>query len=89
MRCCFFTVTAAFFEILLANPPTSVKSDWGLNAGTTMLLHGVGGVLLLTIIIAMTVWRALQRYRWRKDAYRQVQWSYLLSGIVILGINGT
>ena len=82
----FFTVTAGFFEIILANPSSNIKSPWGLGAGTTMVLHGVGGVLLLTMIAAMTVWRALQRYRWRKDAYRQVQWSYLLAGIVILGI---
>ncbi|MBV6622528.1 MAG: DUF2231 domain-containing protein [Rivularia sp. (in: Bacteria)] len=82
----FFTVTAGFFEILLANPPTNFNSAWGLGAGTTMVLHGIGGVLLLAIIVAMTVWRALQRYRWCKDASRQVQWSYLLAGIVILGI---
>lgn len=51
-----------------------------------MLLHGLGGVLLLAIIVAMTVWRGLQRYRWRKDTSRQVQSSYLLAGIAILGI---
>ena len=51
-----------------------------------MLMHGIGGVLLLTIIVGMTVWRALQRYRWYKDAKRQVQWSYLLAGIVVLGL---
>ncbi len=82
----FFTVAAGFFELLLANPPVDQKSAWGLNAGWTMLLHGLGGVLLLGIIVAMTVWRGLQRYRWRKDASRQVQWSYLLAGIAILGI---
>ena len=82
----FFTVAAGFFELLLANPPTNVKSAWGLGAGTTMLLHGLGGVLLLGLIVAMTVWRGLQRYRWRKDASRQVQWSYLAVGIAILGI---
>ncbi|MEH2441613.1 DUF2231 domain-containing protein [Nostoc sp.] len=82
----FFTVAAGFFELLLANPPVDQKSAWGLSAGWTMLLHGLGGVLLLGIIVAMTVWRGLQRYRWRKDASRQVQWSYLLAGIAILGI---
>ena len=82
----FFTVAAGFFELLLANPPINVKSAWGLGAGTTMLLHGLGGVLLLGLIVAMTVWRGLQRYRWRKDASRQVQWSYLAVGIAILGI---
>ena len=82
----FFTVTAGFFELLLANPPIDQKSVWGLTAGWTMLLHGLGGLLLLGAIAAMTVWRGLQRYRWRKDASRQVQWSYLLAGIVIMGI---
>jgi len=82
----FFTVAAGFFELLLANPPINVKSAWGLGAGTTMLLHGLGGVLLLGLIVAMTVWRGLQRYRWRSDAPRQVQWSYLAVGIAILGI---
>src|SRR5919199_4175861 len=82
----FFTVAAGFFELLLANPPVNVKSAWGLGAGTTMLLHGLGGVLLLGLIVAMTVWRGLQRYQWRKDTSRQVQWSYLLVGIAMLGI---
>ncbi|MBN3951654.1 MAG: DUF2231 domain-containing protein [Nostoc sp.] len=82
----FFTVAVGFFELLLANPPVNEKSAWGLSASLTMLLHGLGGVLLLGIIVAMTVWRGLQRYRWRKDSIRQVQWSYLLLGIVILGI---
>ncbi|ARV58376.1 hypothetical protein BZZ01_06750 [Nostocales cyanobacterium HT-58-2] len=82
----FFTVAAGFFELLLANPLVDKKSDWGLNASWTMLLHGLGGILLLGVIVAMTVWRGLQRYHWRKDASRQVQWSYLLIGIVMLGI---
>ncbi|MBD2214447.1 DUF2231 domain-containing protein [Nostoc linckia FACHB-104] len=82
----FFTVAAGFFELLLANPPVNENSAWGLSAPLTMLLHGLGGVLLLAIIVAMTVWRGLQRYRWRKDSPRQVQWSYLFLGIVILGI---
>jgi uncharacterized membrane protein len=82
----FFTVAAGFFEMMLANPPTDIKSAWGLGAGATMLLHGMGGVLLLAAIVGMTVWRGLQRYRWRKNAIRQVQWSYLLAGIAILGI---
>ena len=82
----FFTVAAGFFEIMLANPPTNVKSAWGLGAGLTMLLHGMGGVFLLAAIIAMTLWRGLQRYRWRKDAVRQVQWLYLVAGMAMLGI---
>ncbi|BAY30819.1 hypothetical protein NIES2107_26670 [Nostoc carneum NIES-2107] len=82
----FFTVAAGFFELLLANPPVNEKSAWGLSAPLTMLLHGLGGVLLLATMVGMAVWRGLQRYRWRKDSPRQVQWSYLLLGIVILGI---
>jgi uncharacterized membrane protein len=82
----FFTVLAGFFEIMLANPPTNMNSAWGLGAGTTMLLHGMGGILLLAAIVAMTVWRGLQRYRWRKSATIQVHWSYLLMGIFMLGL---
>lgn len=88
----FFTVAAGFFEIMLADPPANVKSAWGLGAAPTMILHGVGGVLLLGAIVAMTVWRGFQRYRWRKEATRQVQWSYLLAGVVMLGflfVHGT
>lgn len=81
-----FTAAAGFFEIMLAHPPADMKSAWGLGAGPTMLLHGLGGIFLLATIIAMTAWRGLQRYYWRKDAVRQVQWSYLLVGVVILGI---
>jgi len=82
----FFTVAAGFFEILLADPPATEKSAWGLSASSTMLLHGLGGVFLLAAIVAMTVWRGFQRYRWRSDASRQVQWIYLLVGIAILAI---
>lgn len=81
----FFTVAAGFFELLLA-PEVNGKSAWGLTAGLTMILHGLGGIFLLAIIVAMTVWRGLQRYRWRQNATRQVQWSYLLAGVAILGI---
>jgi len=82
----FFTVAAGFFELLLANPPTDIKSDWGLGAGTTMLLHGVGGVLLLGVFAGMAVWRGFQRYRWRQGMRQQVQWSYLAVGTVMLGV---
>lgn len=88
----FFTVAAGFFELLLADPPSGVKSAWGLGAGTTMLLHGIGGILLLILIVAMTVWRGYQRFRWRKNNLRQVQWSYLIAGVFILAymfIHGT
>jgi len=81
----FFTVAAGIFEILLAAPPPG-KSAWGLSASTTMLLHGVGGVLVLATIVGMTFWRGLQRYRWRKDDRREVQWSYLFVGAAMLGV---
>lgn len=88
----FFTVAAGFFELLLAEPPTEMTSDWGLGAGATMLLHGVGGVLLLAMMVAMTVWRGYQRFRWRKNKPRQVQWIYLFAGLLLLGfmfVHGT
>ncbi|WP_267384222.1 DUF2231 domain-containing protein [Cyanobacterium sp. uoEpiScrs1] len=79
-----FTVAAGFYEIMLANPITDVQSAWGLDAMTTLLLHGVGGVLLLAFIIAMTIWRGFQRFVWRKERTIQVQWSYLGVGIFML-----
>jgi uncharacterized membrane protein len=79
----FFTVAAGFYEIMLADPPADITSDWGLHATGTMLWHGVGGVVLLAAIVAMTVWRGFQRFLWRKDSSRQVQWSYLLVGLGI------
>ena len=82
----FFTVAAGFFEILLAQPPSDEKSPWGLGAGSTMILHGVGGVLLLAVIVAMTVWRGWQRYRSRRQSQQQVQWSYLALGVVMMGV---
>ncbi|MEH2298457.1 MAG: DUF2231 domain-containing protein [Nostoc sp.] len=88
----FFTVTAGFYEMLLATPPADTKSAWGLQAMETMLWHGVGGVFLLALIVGMTIWRGWQRFVWRKDADRQVQWSYLLTGvgvILIMYVHGT
>ncbi|MBE9182704.1 DUF2231 domain-containing protein [Oculatella sp. LEGE 06141] len=82
----FFTVAAGFFELMLATPPTTPVSDWGLDAKTTLLLHGLGGILLLAVITGMALWRGLQRYRWRIKRSRQVQWSYLLAGMILLGI---
>lgn len=82
----FFTVAFGFFEMMLANPPTDIKSAWGLGAGATMLLHGVGGILLLLAIVGMAVWRGLQRYHWRKNYPKQVQWSYIIVGIFLLFI---
>ena len=82
----FFTVAAGFYEILLADPPMDKLSPWGLNAMTTMVWHGVGGVLLLALIVGMTIWRALQRFVWREDRARQVQWSYLMAGLGIFAL---
>lgn len=79
----FFTVAAGFYEMLLADTDPNVKSAWGLNAMETMLWHGVGGVFLLIFIVGMAVWRGFQRYSWRKDMARQVQWGYLLVGLFI------
>ena len=84
----FFTVATGFFEMLLAVPIEGVKSILGQGAITTMLWHGVGGVLILFIIISMTIWRGYQRFVLRKDFGRQVSWSYLFSGTVILLIMG-
>ncbi|BAZ52760.1 hypothetical protein NIES4103_54250 [Nostoc sp. NIES-4103] len=82
----FFTVAAGFYEMLLATPPTDVKSAWGLQAMETMLWHGVGGVFLLALILIMTIWRGWQRFVWSEDADRQVHWSYLLTGLVVMFI---
>jgi uncharacterized membrane protein len=49
-------------------------------------------VLLLMAIVAMTVWRGLQRFAWRRDYGRQVQWLYLVAGVLmfaLLGLHGT
>lgn len=82
----FFTVAAGFYEILLATPPVDVKSPWGLQAMETMLWHGVGGVVLLLLIVVMAIWRGMQRFLWRREQSRQVQWSYLLAGLGIFAL---
>ncbi|MBD1874688.1 DUF2231 domain-containing protein [Nodosilinea sp. FACHB-131] len=82
----FFTVAAGFYEILLADMSVPGVSAWGLGVKDTMVWHGLGGVLILTLIVAMTVWRGFQRYVWRQDRARQVQWSYLLLGLVVFGL---
>ncbi|MBD1911859.1 MULTISPECIES: DUF2231 domain-containing protein [unclassified Leptolyngbya] len=79
----FFTVATGFFEIILAAPLADVKSPWGMGALQTMIGHGVGGVIILTLIVGMTVWRGFQRFRWRRDMARQVQWSYLGAGLIV------
>jgi uncharacterized membrane protein len=88
----FFTVAAGFYEMLLAEPLPGVTSSIGLQSMETMLIHGVGGVLILLVIVAMTVWRGYQRFLWRKDMGRQVQWLYLLVGMglfLVIGLHGT
>ncbi len=88
----FFTVGAGFYEMLLAEPLPGVTSTIGLQSMQTMLIHGVGGVLILLVIVAMTVWRGYQRFVWRKDMGRQVQWLYLLAGLalfLVIGLHGT
>jgi len=95
LACCvvtFFTVAAGFYEMLLAVPLPGVTSTFGLESMVTMLWHGVGGVVVLLVIVAMTVWRGFQRFLWRKDLGRQVQWLYLLVGLAMflaLGLHGT
>lgn len=87
-----FTVTTGLYEILLADPPKEMLSPWGINATNTMIWHGVGGVLLFGLIVGMTIWRGLQRYLWREDRARQVQWSYLVTGLfifVLMFVQGT
>jgi uncharacterized membrane protein len=88
----FFTVAAGFFEMMLAVPIAGVKSSIGLESMETMLWHGVGGVAILLAIVAMTIWRGYQRFVWRKDMGRQVQWLYLLVAMgmfLVIGLHGT
>ncbi|WP_411870307.1 DUF2231 domain-containing protein [Vulcanococcus limneticus] len=88
----FFTVAAGLYEMLLAEPLPGVTSAFGLGSLDTMLWHGVGGVVLLLLLTAMAVWRGYQRFAWRRDMGRQVQWSYLLAGVglvVVLAVHGT
>lgn len=88
----FFTVASGFYEMLLAEPLEGVLSAFGLGSQVTMLWHGVGGVALLLLIVLMAIWRGFQRFAWRKDMGRQVQWGYLLAGLgvaVLLGVHGT
>lgn len=81
----FLTVAVGFFELFLARVPEGT-SAWGLSAYNTLLLHGLGGVLLLTFIVLLAVWRGLQRYIWRRGQSAQVQWGYLLTTILVAGL---
>lgn len=88
----FPTVIAGFYEIMLAEPSPEVTSALGLKAMETMLWHGVGGAVLLVMITGMAVWRGFQRFVWRRDMGRQVQWLYILVGLIIfflMFIHGT
>ena len=88
----FFTVAAGFFEMLLAVPLQGVTSSIGLQSMETMLWHGVGGVAILLVIVLMTIWRGYQRFVWRRDMGRQVQWLYLLVALglfLVIGLHGT
>jgi len=91
LACClvsFFTVAAGFYEMLLAEPIAGVTSALGLGSMETMLWHGVGGVVILLVIVLMTLWRGYQRFAWRRDMGRQVQWLYLLVGLALFGVIG-
>lgn len=88
----FFTVAAGFYEMLLAVPIPGVTSSIGLQSMQTMLIHGVGGVLILLVVVGMTIWRGFQRFVWRRDMGRQVQWLYLVVGLglfLVIGLHGT
>ncbi len=88
----YFTVAAGLYEMLLAEPLPDVTSAFGLDSQATMLWHGVGGVGLLLLLTAMALWRGLQRFAWRRDLGRQVQWTYLLAGVALvalLAVHGT
>ena len=79
----FLTVATGLYEILLAEQLTGVKSAWGLQAIETMIWHAVGGVVLLSLIVGMTIWRCFQRYFWSKDMASQVEWRYVVAGLAI------
>ena len=88
----FFTVATGFFEMLLAVPIPEVKSILGQSAISTMLWHAIGGVAILFVMISMTIWRGYQRFVFRKDFGRQVSWSYISLGALILifmGLQGS
>ena len=78
----FFTVAAGFYEMLLAVPLPGIRSILGQTAIDTMLWHAIGGVAILLVIVAMTIWRGYQRFVWRKDLGRQVSWLYLLLSLI-------
>tara|TARA_Y100001968_G_scaffold134311_1_gene122535 strand:+ start:424 stop:1077 length:654 start_codon:yes stop_codon:yes gene_type:complete len=84
----FFTVASGLFEMLLAAPIPGTKNIFGQGATTTMLLHGLGGIAILFIMISMTIWRGYLRFALRREYGRQVSWSYLISGTIVLLLMG-
>ena len=88
----FCTVATGFFEMLLAVPIPEVKSILGQSAISTMLWHAIGGVAILFVMISMTIWRGYQRFVFRKDFGRQVSWSYISLGaliLILMGLHGS
>ena len=74
--------------VAAASDPHVITPSLGQNAIDTMLWHAVGGVALLLIIVAMTIWRAYERFVWRRELGRQVSWLYLACGTVVLLLMG-
>jgi uncharacterized membrane protein len=46
----------------------------------------MGGILLIGVMGVMAIWRGLQRYSWRQSHSGEVQSSYLLAGVAMLGL---
>lgn len=82
----FFTVAAGIFEMILASPPPTGTSAWGLPPLTQMIVHGLSGILILLLYLLLAMWRGMQRYVWRKNQPQQVQWLYLLAGVATMGL---
>ncbi|BAC88679.1 DUF2231 domain-containing protein [Gloeobacter violaceus] len=85
----FVTVAFGMFETLLIEispAEANILSRWGFSLEQTRLLHAVGGVTMLAVIVLMSVWRGFQRYFWRKHEERQVQWGYVFTGVIAVGL---
>jgi uncharacterized membrane protein len=80
------TVAVGIYEIVLAKPPENLTTAWGLSGELTMHLHGISGIILFGIMIALTVWRGLQRYRWRRTKSQQVSRKYVMVGVLVVGL---
>ena len=68
----FFTVAAGFHEMLLAVPLPDIRSILDQTAVTPWSGMPSEASRCLLVIVAMTIWRRLQRFIWRKDIGRQV-----------------